>query len=303
MEVVAGHQRRHGRQGADVLGRAVAGQVEQAFAHLQLGQVGQARAVGGAAPQAYQVQFGLGGQALYHGVLRRAEEEAGLQLAIDQGAGRPAAADGLPLRRVAFRGDLVGPEYRVADRAGAAVRCTDGHPQRQQVGHAVDCQVLAFEQPDRLLEHHAEAVQVAALVVAQGEFLAALHQGDLRLAGLQLGQVVQGTAAAHQLQLEALLGQLGLELLAEGAVAAGGAAGSQAGVHGRRRGDEVEEGADQRGHHRNQPEVGQEHDLDVAEDALHEIPYLHLVGARIAARRLPGFPGNDRVAGISVPPQ
>ncbi|MDT4869107.1 hypothetical protein FQZ97_1041190 [compost metagenome] len=113
---------------------------------------------------------------------------------------------------------------------------------------------------------------------AEGELLAALHQGDLHLALLQLGQVVQGTGTAHQLQLEALLGQGFLELHAEGVIAARGAARGQPRVHGRRRGDEVEEGAHQGGQHRNQPEVGQEHDLDVTEDALHVVPCVQRMG-------------------------
>ncbi|MDT4849989.1 hypothetical protein FQZ97_841270 [compost metagenome] len=128
-----------------------------------------------------------------------------------------------------------------------------------------------MEQPQRLLIDRAQALQSGAAGGIELALLAALHQGDLDLAIFrqQPLEVVPRTGAGHEGQLETLLGQLLLELLGKDPVTATLGTGGHAGAHRRRRGDEIEHRTNQGGQHRDYPQVGQEHDLQVFEHAAH----------------------------------
>ncbi|MNZ86480.1 hypothetical protein D3C78_1053010 [compost metagenome] len=175
------------------------------------------------------------------------------------------------MARVLLGGDAVGGEHRGAHRRGAAARRAKGQAQWQQVAQAVDVQFAALEQPQRFLVHRAEAVQAGALGLAQLQLETALHQADLHAAVLveQAGKVLAGAAAGLEDQLEALAGQLGLELFGEGGIAAAIEAAAHAQLHRRRRGDEVEQRGAQRSQYRHQPQVGAQHDRQVLEQAAH----------------------------------
>ncbi|MNZ94288.1 hypothetical protein D3C78_1133910 [compost metagenome] len=271
MEAVVDHQGGGRGEGDDVALWAVVGQVEQPFAHHQRADERQARLVGRGAAEVDQAQLRRGGQAADQRTFRGADEERGVQLASEQGAGGLAAADGLPALGVLAGVDAVGVEDGAADRRGAAAGGAQAQAQRQQVAHAAHLQRAPLEQPQGFLVGRPEGVQLAALGFAQLLLQAALHQADLYiLVGVEeQAQVFPRAAAGHQGQFETLLGQLGLELLGEAGVAAAGRATGHAGVHRRRRGDEVEQRRYQRGQHRHQPQVGAQHDGQVLKYPAH----------------------------------
>ena len=207
----------------------------------------------------------MAGQLLNQRVLRRADKEPGIQLAGLQRGRCWSAAEQLPVRRVLCRGDGVGRQNRRAGGQGTAAWATQGQAQWLQVGNPVEVQTLAIEQPQWLVIDRAEAAQTRALGGGQLLLQTALHQGNLHLAGLcqQALQVVAGTRAGHQGQLEALLGQGGFQLLGKLAVTAARKAGGHLRMHRRWRGDKIKQRTHQRGKHRQRPQVGQQDDFQV----------------------------------------
>ena len=93
------------------------------------------------------------------------------------------------------RFDTIGFEQSGSYRLGAAVSGTDGQTQLGQIGQALELHLAPGEQPQRLAVHHAEAAEFGPRLVGQGQFLAALHQGQLDFPLAELGQVVFGALA------------------------------------------------------------------------------------------------------------
>ena len=275
VEVVVDHQGSDWREGDDVAIRRIAGQVEQTFTDLHLIEERQSRLVSGGAPKVCQGDVRVGRQLLNQCVLCRTDEERCIQFAGHQRPSGFATAEALPGVGILFWLDGIGAENGITGGAGAAAFAAQAEAQRQQVGNAIQLNVTAIEQPQRLLIDRPQALQLTLFVRRQLALQAALHQGDLHLGrfGEQALQVVTRARGGHQGKLETFLGQFFLQSLGKVLIGAALRAGGHADTHRWWRRDELEQRPDQRGHHRHDPQVGQDHDFQVIEYAAHEASF------------------------------